>query len=204
MKKIITTFLLLCTCLSLIGCNNTNQADSDNQYDYLNKTSSDNGLNEQYQIVIDKIDEIYNAGTPSSTQTVVDEILSIMPVQMPGPINEQYPDFLGIDLSYIEEYSGVISQVNVSSDELIVIRAKDGKVDTIVELLQKRRDDKSASFEAYLQDQHTKALYGKIIVKGNDIIFAILGDVTKYDTQAPAEFLTPEEPLPPEGQQPVA
>ncbi len=197
MKKI-TALILSALLLVMAGC--SSEADSD-QYADLNITSTDEGLNSQYQIVTDKVAEIYEAGTPETTAEVVEAITSVMPIQMPNPMDDQFMTFLEIDLSNIEEYTGIISGTNISSDELIVVRAKDGMVDAVVESLTARRDARIKEFEAYLPDQYEKAKHGKILVYGNDVILVIMGDTTLYDMMADD---TAGEPMIPEDAVPVA
>ncbi len=198
MKKIIALTTAALLLFAMVGCS---EGESDSsQYDDLNATSTDEGLNAQYQIVTDKVAEIYEAGTPETTAEVVEAITSVMPVQMPNNMDDQFMTFLEIDLTNIEEYTGIISGTNISSDELIVIRANDGMVDAVVESLTARRDARIKEFEAYLPDQYEKAKYGKILVYGNDVILAIMGDTLQYDMSADEGA----EPMLPEGSVPVA
>ncbi len=180
---------------SAVGC-----SEGGDEYADLNTESSDSGVNSEYQIVIDKVEELYSAGTPATTQEVVDAILAVMPVQGPITLDDQYLTFLGFDLTSIEEYAGAISGMNLSADDVIVIRAVDGKVDEIVEHLVKRRADRAESFENYLLNQYEKAVTGKIFVNGNDVILTIVGNVDNYDMGSEGG-----EPVIPEGgDQPVA
>ncbi len=177
MKRIIALIMAALLLVTLTACSEDNTS----EYDHLNTTSSDEGLNAQYQIVTDAIAEIYADGQPATTQEVVDGVTAVMPVQMPMPMEDQFLEFIGIDLANVSEYAGVVSSINVSTDELIVIRANDGMVDTIVTNLTERRDARTKEFETYLADQHEKATYGKILVYGNDVILAIMGDTLQYD-----------------------
>ncbi len=196
MKKVILLCMSLLVAFAAAGCSQS----SENEYADLNTTSSDNGVNAEYTIVTDKIAEIYEAGTPATTQEVVDQILEVMPVQGPLTLDDQYLAFLEFDIESIEEYSGVVSGMNLSADDLIVIRAKDGMVDEIVAQLVDRRTARTESFENYLANQYEKARCGKIIVHGNDVILAILGNVDNYDMASEGG-----EPMIPEGgDQPVA
>ncbi len=195
MKKFLSLALSLTFVFFAVGC-----SESTDEYADLNTESSDSGVNAEYQIVIDKVEEIYSSGTPATTQEVVDAILAVMPVQGPITLDDQYLTFLGFDLASIEEYAGAISGMNLSADDVIVIRAVDGKVDEIVEHLVKRRTDRAESFENYLMNQYEKALAGKIFVKGNDVILTIVGNVDNYDMATEGG-----EPVIPEGgDQPVA
>ncbi len=196
MKKIFILLMSVVLFLTLTACSDNNDTAA---YDDLNTTSSDEGLNSQYQIVTDAIEAIYADGTPDTTQDVIDAVTAVMPVQMPTQMDDQFMQFLGIDLTNVLEYSGVISGVNVSSDELIVIRANDGMVDSVVTFLTERRDARTKEFETYLADQHEKAKYGKIFVYGNDVILAIMGDTQQYDMfedSGEAEPMLPEDEIP--------
>ncbi len=190
MKKFI---ILLCAVLLTLGVTGCGAKTTDTaQYDDLNTTSSDAGVNAQYDIVLAAIEEAYADGTPENVEDVVRTIATAMPVGDPaaedpmadGSVDVVTTDilsFLQFNVDAIEEVSGLITRVNVSSNELVVIRAKDGMVDTVVEDFIKRRDDKVAAFAEYLPTEYEKALHSKIVVKGNDVIFANLGDVEQYD-----------------------
>lgn len=76
-----------------------------------------------------------------------------------------------------EAYIGFYSRAITSPDNLLVVKAKKGKLDAIVEGMQKRQEDIKRNFEGYLPDQYDKACDGRIVTKGNFAAFILLGDL---------------------------
>ena len=76
----------------------------------------------------------------------------------------------------VEDYAGKITFVNVSSDNVIAVKAKEGQIDTVKAGLTKRLEDVQESFEQYLPEQYEKAKKGQILIKGNYAFFLIIGE----------------------------
>ena len=84
-------------------------------------------------------------------------------------------DLLEMDLENVEEYAGQIAMTMTSADNLIAVKAKDGKVDEVKETLEKRLDYVRQSFEQYLPDQKEKAGAGKVFTIGDYVFLVIMG-----------------------------
>jgi len=94
---------------------------------------------------------------------------------MPAELDDSIlKDILGIDPEDVEEYTGYITMVNISTDNLIAIKAKEGKVETVQKKLEERQDAQAKEFEKYLQDQYQKVTVGKVIVIGDYVFLATL------------------------------
>ncbi|MCI6639927.1 MAG: DUF4358 domain-containing protein [Pygmaiobacter massiliensis] len=99
------------------------------------------------------------------------------PLSMPGDMDDDFlTSMYGINMDDVEEYVGKYAKVNVSSDEVLIVKAAKGKADTIKQACEARRDAKASGCEMYLQDQYEKAKAGRIVVKGDYVIFVIAGD----------------------------
>lgn len=121
-----------------------------------------------------------NSGEAEATydvNEVVTKINEAVPVAMSGEVTEEYLTvMMGINMEDVVSYAGLMSMANVSSDCLIVIEAAEGKIDTIKEALETTKANITSSFELYLPDQYEKAQAGRVVVKGNYAVLAILGD----------------------------
>ena len=84
-----------------------------------------------------------------------------------------------LNLDDVEEYSIEFSMVNVSSDNVALVKAKDGKTEDIKKSLKKRLEDVRSQFQYYLPDQFEKVENAQIYVKGNYVLLAIVNDSEK-------------------------
>ena len=71
------------------------------------------------------------------------------------------------------------SNVNISTDEILIIKTAKGKTDAVKEACEARQKAKADQFAMYLEDQALKAQNGRIVVKGDYVIFVIAGDSTR-------------------------
>ena len=111
-----------------------------------------------------------------SLQAIIDRIDTEVGISMPSDVD----DNVLTDICYIpmdaEDYAGKITFVNVSSDNVIAVKAKEGQIDTVKAGLTKRLEDVQESFEQYLPEQYEKAKKGQILIKGNYAFFLIIGE----------------------------
>lgn len=107
-------------------------------------------------------------------QGLMDSISEEYGFAMPAPLDEMIlTDLLDIDTGDVEEYAGYITMINVSSDNLIAIKAKEGKAEDIQAKLEARKDFEVNSFQQYLPDQYDKAQAGKVFSIG-DYVFLVM------------------------------
>ena len=99
---------------------------------------------------------------------VMDAIEAVAPVAMPADMDDEFlTSMYGLNMEDVEEYKGKYSNVNISTDEILIIKTAKG---------QKAKADQ---FAMYLEDQALKAQNGRIVVKGDYVIFVIAGDSTR-------------------------
>lgn len=109
-------------------------------------------------------------------QSMVDSITETYGFTMPAPLDDTImKDLLGIDPADVEEYAGYITMVNVSSHNLIAVKAKEGKAETVQKKLEERKAFEVQSFEQYLQDQYDLAQAGKVFTVGDYCFLVMLG-----------------------------
>lgn len=108
---------------------------------------------------------------------VVTKITDAVPMAMAGDFTEEELTMMvGLTAEDMVSWAGKYSMANVSADRLIVIEAAEGKVDVVKEALEAYKGMVASQFELYLADQYEKALAGRVVVKGNYVLLAILGD----------------------------
>lgn len=97
-------------------------------------------------------------------------------VTMPSALDDELlKDLFGVDPGDVVEYAGSISLVNVSADNLVAIKAAEGKTESIQKELESRLDGVRQSFERYLPEQYDKAMAGKVITIGDYVFLIITG-----------------------------
>lgn len=110
---------------------------------------------------------------------ILTKIDAAVPVTMPQDVTEEtLTIMMGIDMADVKSYAGKTTMVNLSADQIIVIEAQEGKIDTIKAALEKAKEGVAKSFELYLPAQFEKANAGRIVIKGNYAVLAIVGDDT--------------------------
>ena len=82
----------------------------------------------------------------------------------------------------VEQYGIYFTMINVSSANIAVVKAKEGKAENVKESLEKRKADMERSFEQYLPDQYEAAKNATVEVRGNYVIMVMLSE-GKEDVQ---------------------
>ena len=123
---------------------------------------------------------LVGCGSASSSYNIEDVMTSIeavAPVAMPADMDEAYlTSMYEIDMADVEEFVGKYSNVNVSSDEILIVKAAKGKAEAIKTAAETRRDVKAEGCEMYLESEFEKSKAGRVVVKGDYVIFVIAGD----------------------------
>ncbi|MCJ8006529.1 DUF4358 domain-containing protein [Lederbergia wuyishanensis] len=89
-----------------------------------------------------------------------------------NPNSEFLMEKLNIDPNDIEEGYIIAAMMNVNSDEIILLKAKDdSKVDGLIEVLKKEKEAQVTTWEQYLPDQYEKVNNNIIKVKGPYLIY---------------------------------
>ena len=121
---------------------------------------------------------------------VIDQVYENYPVAMAAEMDESVvTDLLGLSTDDVEDYAGYITMVMVSSDNLIGIKAKEGKVETVQKALEARK-----SFEQYLPTELDKAKAGKVVTLG-DYVFLIIVSNADMDEEDVTAGITKAEEL---------
>ena len=105
------------------------------------------------------------------------------PVRMSTPVDETYMEFIGIDAEMYNAFAGSYCPITPGVDVIIVVEAKDGKVEDVKTALEARRDEIFAANENYVGALRDKAEAGRVVVKGNYAVLVIGGDEMVVEDQ---------------------
>lgn len=123
-------------------------------------------------------------GGEDAKQYNLDDVMAaieeVAPVSVPADMDDEYlTGMYGISLDDVEEYKGKYTNVSLSTDEILLVKAKAGKADTIKEALEARRDAKYEQAAMYDDVQAQKAQNGRVVVKGDYVLLVVVGDETR-------------------------
>lgn len=145
MKKIISILLTGIMILGLVGC------------------SSQDG------------DSNHNTNKNVPTSEIVNSIKEGIEIRMTGPVDEELvKNQFHLNLDDVEEYTIEKGMVNTGLETLAVVKAKEGKVDSVKASLEKVIEDKKA--EAFYPGEAEAIEGAKIQVVGNYVGLLIIPD----------------------------
>lgn len=73
----------------------------------------------------------------------------------------------------VEEYVINIPMMNTKADEIAIIKAKSGKLDSVKKSVEDRKKDLEDKWKTYLPDQYEIVKKGKIVTVGDYILFIV-------------------------------
>ena len=125
-------------------------------------------------------------GDTETKQYNLDDVMAaveaVAPVSVPADMDDDYlTGMYGINLDDVEEYKGKYTNVSLSTDEILIVKAAKGKADTIKAACEARRTAKYDQAAMYDDVQAQKAENGRIVVKGDYVIFVVAGDETRIE-----------------------
>lgn len=111
-----------------------------------------------------------------TAKDVVAKVEEKAPIQMPMELDEAtIKDLTTLNLDDVEEYAIKKAMIMNSADVIAVVKAKDGKVESVKEALQKMLDTEKDN--AYLPEQKDKVESAVLTEKGNYVILLINADI---------------------------
>ena len=105
------------------------------------------------------------------------------PIRMSTPIAQDYIDFIGLSEDMYEAYAGSYCPITPGVDVIMVVEAKEGKVEDVKAKLEQRKAEIVAANENYVGSLLEKAKEGRIVVKGNVVVLVIAGDEMVVEDQ---------------------
>ena len=105
------------------------------------------------------------------------------PIRMSTPIAQDYIDFIGLSEDMYEAYAGSYCPITPGVDVIMVVEAKEGKVEDVKAKLEQRKAELVAANENYVGSLLDKATAGRVVVKGNYAVLVIAGDEMVVEDQ---------------------
>ncbi len=99
-------------------------------------------------------------------------------MSMPAPLDDTLmTDLIGFNLeSDVEEYHAVMAGMMPGFAEIIAVKAKEGKIDAVVEVLNNRKASLEAQYETYpVMGNYDRATNSEVYVKGNYAFLLAIG-----------------------------
>ena len=128
-----------------------------------------------------------SAQTPSATMemksgesvhSVVTRINDEIGIAMPADVDDTaLKEVFYVNPADVEAYAGKFAMVMTSSDNVVAVKAKEGKAEDVASALERRLEDVKNSFEQYLPEQFAKAEKGAVIRKGDYVFLLIVGQL---------------------------
>jgi hypothetical protein len=171
MKKSYFAFILVIVLgLVLTACSGSNSNSG---------TNSNTSGNKEEQFV-----------TTKTTKEMVDGMLAkIEQPALAEMTGDMVKEMYYFDPSILEEYTIMSPMMNVTTNEIAVLKVKDAKdLAAVEEGIKKRATDVQKSFETYLPDQYENAKNYKLVTKGNYAFFVISKEADQFVTEFDSFF----------------
>ncbi|MEG0178409.1 MAG: DUF4358 domain-containing protein [Oscillospiraceae bacterium] len=123
-----------------------------------------------------------SCGTGSASYNLGDVLTAVdAAVKIDNPKDISQDDViydLGVTFENVEEFAGKTSNTNGEAGYIIVIKAKQGKADTVKAELETARDGKAEALASYPEFATAAAITksGRVVVKGDYVLLAIGAD----------------------------
>lgn len=130
-------------------------------------------------------EEVYDAIQTAFTETYGHEAIQNMPMDVDDTmLAEQFH----ISPDQVESYRGVIAGMMTNCDELLVVKAKEGELQSVQEALNQALQEQYDAFSWYAVMHNTERLdAAKVVVKGNYAALLIVG-VSPEDPSVEVDF----------------
>jgi len=179
MKKIISMILVIVTIFALTGCTTKKE---------VNVPVSEIAANVKQVMK----DEMIAQGMPED-RFIDDQLSGFMEITLPTEQESAFPGFLNAESFTSEDIEEAISfeqMMNVKSDLVIIVKAKDeSKVANVQASLEEIKQKQEQIWSQYLPDQYEKVKNNVIKTNGNYLIY-VTSDNPEAITKAFDESLT--------------
>lgn len=161
MKKIISMILVMTTIFALTGCTTKKE---------VNVPVQDIAINVKQAMK----DELISQGMPED-RFIDEQLPGYMEITIPSDDSNQFPGFLTNEIFNSEDIEEAISfeqMMNVKSDIVIIIKAKDeSKIANLQASLEEIKQKQEDIWSQYLPDQYEKVKNNVIKTNGNYLIY---------------------------------
>ena len=172
MKRIFSIFLclLLIACL-LVGCGGkTDPSAGESGGTEAESTPETGKENEPAEVELNLADAVNAINAVAN----VKEPLVLSPAEAGS--EDYLTDLYGLDLTVIEDYYGLTTQISTYSDVVLLVKASAGNADAVRSALEVSRTNLANTFQMYDDVEYTKADNGLVVSTGDFVLLAIAGD----------------------------
>ena len=171
MKRIFSILLclLLAACL-LVGCGGKTEpsvVESDPAVENVPETEPENEPAEVEMNLADAVNAVNAVAN-------VKEPLVLSPADAGS--EDYLTDLYGLDLTVIEDYYGLTTQISTYSDVVLLVKASAGNAAAVRDALEASRTNLANTFQMYDDVEYTKADNGLVVSTGDYVLLAIAGD----------------------------
>lgn len=121
-----------------------------------------------------------NENAPVSAAEIWADIVDTLPEEslpvLMDLTDSELDDYYGIKSGWVEDFCSYVSLMNVSSSEVLIIRAKSGKTDEIEQAITERQAALDAKWRDYLPEQYALVQNYRFEKNGEWLIFAVAKD----------------------------
>lgn len=76
----------------------------------------------------------------------------------------------------LEDYRGIVSQMNVRADEILVMKVRDGEMEAAEAAVSQRQEDLDATWSQYLPEVYETVKDARVVKNGNYLLFVVSDD----------------------------
>ena len=164
MKKIVALLMAALCAVTFVSCNRSpDSSGSSNESLGGEAVSSATSAD-----IFDTIDSAFAEKYPSSGAVIPN---------MPQDVDDTVlKDKFGIDISDVENYKGQIAGTMTNCDMLLIVKAKDGKIDSVRTSLEKAKEAQTEQFASYgVMGNIERTAASKVVTNGNYAALIMVG-----------------------------
>lgn len=176
MKKIVALLMAALCAVTFVSCNNS-PSGSGSSNESSNGAAQSNATSAE---IFDAINSAFAEKYP--------DVGAVIP-NMPQDVDDTVlKDKFGIDGNDVENYKGQIAGMMTNCDMLLIVKAKDGKIDSIRASLESAKEAQTEQFASYgVMGNIERTAAAKVVTNGNYAALIMVG-VLPDDPDAALDF----------------
>ncbi len=176
MKKIVVLLMALLCAVTFVSCSNSSDGSGTADNSLVGEVKENATSAEIFDAINSAFAEKYpdvGAVIPNAPQDVDDAVLK---------------DKFGIDVDDVEDYKGQIAGMMTNCDMLLIVRAKDGKIDSVRSSLESAKEAQTEQFASYgVMGNSERTAAAKVVTNGDYAALIMVG-VLPDDPDAALDF----------------
>ncbi len=178
MKKVFTFVLAALMVAAMAGCNSSDNSSSTVQSSQMESVESSQAES------MEESSTATAAGTGmqegKTLEGFLEAVNGLYPDLTPTPVDDaMLKDLYMVDPENVETYVGETSLINVQAFDIVVVQAKEGKVEEVKASLEQRKQNRISEFEFYPVNGNDETTKNGLVLTSGD--YAILVICDNYD-----------------------